>query len=249
MNSKQKFYDGYHKKNNKYSGIIKKNNFTYFEILRFFYDSVFAKFPKKIKKINILDVGCGVGTMALFFGSLGANVRGIDVSQRAIDIAKEARNKSGFKNVIFAKQLLKAGKQNYDMVLISEVIEHVEDENQFLKLIASNLNKNGLLFLTTPSKDNFLYRIGFYKKFDNEVGHLRRYTQESISELLEKNGFEILHLKKVEGPLRNLLFTTGVGFLIRFIRGPLIPIFHFFDHITIHFFGAADIIILAKKSS
>lgn len=256
MTLKQKFYDSYHKKNKHFYKIIKKNNFTYYKILRFFHReiahklSATAKFSNKIidlSKVQILDIGCGVGSMALYFGSLGASVKGIDISQRAIDISNAARKQLGIKNVSFVKKFLQRGNEKYNMVIVSEVIEHIEDEKDFLGKISTQLKTGGLLYLTTPLKENLLYKLGFYKKFDTEVGHLRRYTEKSIVNLLQRNGFQVLKSKRVEGPLRNLLFTTRFGFLIRFIRGPLVSIFHWLDSLSIKLFGATDILVLAKK--
>ena len=249
MTLKQKFYDSYHKKNSNFYAIIKKNNFTYFELLRFFYDKVTPQLPANYSKIKVLDVGCGVGTMAFYFASLGMSVRGIDVSKRAIDICTQAKKQLKSKNSSFEKKLLDVGSNQFDMVLTSEVIEHIEDEEKFLKRISSHLKKDGVLFLTTPLKENVLYKLGFYKKFDAEVGHLRRYTVSSITHLLQANGFTVLDYSVVEGPLRNILFTTKLGFLIKFIKGPLIPVFHFLDWISIQFFGASDILVLAEKSA
>lgn len=248
MTLKQKFYDSYHKKNNNFYAVIKKNNFTYFEILRFFYDKVTPQLPSNYSNVKVLDVGCGVGTMAFYFASLGMKVEGIDVSKRAIAICTQAKNQLKYKNSKFEKKLLDVGTKQFDMVLTSEVIEHIEDEAEFLNRIKSHLKKDGVLFLTTPLKENLLYTLGFYKKFDAEVGHLRRYTVSSITSLLEVNGFTVADYKVVEGPLRNILFTTKLGFLIKFIKGPLVPLFHFLDWVTIQFFGASDILVLAKKS-
>lgn len=250
MSNKQDFYDSYHTKNNFFYSVISRNNFTYFLILNFFYDAAFLRLltkKKSFEEITLLDVGCGVGTLAFYFASLGATVKGIDVSQRAIDICNEAKAHLALKNVTFKKELLKKGEEECDLVVSSEVIEHVEDEDTFLKNISSHLKPGGLLFLTTPSKENSLYRLGFYKKFDEEVGHLRRYTSTSLKKVLEKNHFEILEMKKSEGPLRNILYTTKLGFLIRFLRGPLVPLFHYFDSWTVRFFGASNIMVVAQK--
>ena len=249
MTLKQNFYDSYHQKNRQFYKVIKKNNFTYYEILRFFYGEVMKNFVENFSKVKILDIGCGVGAMSLYFSFLGANVKGIDVSQRAIDIAEKAKKQLNFKNISFSKKLLQKGTGKYDLVLASEVIEHIENEKQFLSKIGSQLSEGGLLYLTTPLKENCLYRLGFYKTFDKEVGHLRRYTVASIQDLLQENGFIILEWRRVEGPLRNLLFTTRLGFLIKFIRGPLVSIFHWLDWISMQLFGASDILILAQKNT
>ena len=249
MDSKQKFYDSYHQKNKQFYKVIKRNNFTYYEILRFFYSEVMREIMVDILEVKMLDIGCGVGTVSLYFASLGADVIGIDISKRAINIAQEAKKELGFKNINFSPKSLRKGRGKYDLVLTLEVIEHIEDEEQFLNMISSHLNNGGLLCLSTPLKENYLYKLGFYKTFDKEVGHLRRYTVAGIKNLLQNNGFTVLKWRRVEGPLRNLLFTTRLGFVIKFIRGPLIPIFHWLDWISMQLFGATDVLVLARKDS
>jgi SAM-dependent methyltransferase len=244
MQSKQAFYDSYHQKNDKYIKVIRENNFTYFYIQRTLQSDCIKASNFAIK---VLDVGCGVGTLCLYLASKGAKTKGVDVSERAITIAKHAAKTLQLKNVEFVKKQLWSGKADFDLVICSEVIEHVEDDQRLLKDIKDKLKKRGRLLLTTPSKNNFLYRVGYYKKFDQEVGHLRRYTPEILRALFEKAGLKITRIQQKEGILRNILFTTKLGFLIRFIKGPLIPIFHLIDECTIPLFGAADILVVAEK--
>lgn len=174
-------------------------------------------------------------------------MKGIDISKRAISIAQAAKKETQLKNVTFANEVLSKGKAQYDLAVCSEVIEHIADENDFLKKIHSNLKKGGKLLLTTPSKENVLYKMNYYQKFDKEVGHLRRYTRASLIKLLKTNHFEIIALKEVEGPLRNILFTSKLGFLIKFIKGPLVPLFHLIDGVLAKLLGASDLQVLVKK--
>lgn len=241
--SLKNFYDSYHKQNNNYSKIISENNFTYFYILEFLQEHFMMDFANK----KILDVGCGVGTMSLLLASLGGKVEGIDISERAINIAKNAKKNVKLKDVVFLRQELKKGKGNFDLVISTEVIEHIENDKDFLNKIKSNLRKNGLLVLTTPSKENFFYKMGFYQNFDEKVGHLRRYTRKGLTKLIEKQGFVVIDVKERESILRNILFTTKLGIIIKLIRGPLIPLFHVFDRFLIKVFGPTDIMVLAKK--
>ncbi|MEK7064712.1 MAG: hypothetical protein AAB973_03855, partial [Patescibacteria group bacterium] len=58
----------------------------------------------------------------------------------------------------------------------------------------------------------------------------------------------ILKIKKTEGLLRNLLYTKkSLGFLIKFIRGPLTSIFLIMDNLTIPLLGESDIFVIAQK--
>jgi 2-polyprenyl-3-methyl-5-hydroxy-6-metoxy-1,4-benzoquinol methylase len=237
------FYDRYHLKNDPYSKVISRDNFTYGYILEFLHKACSEGFAQK----EILDVGCGVGTIALYLSQKGAKVTGIDISQRAIDIAERARKSLNQSKTTFIHGEVGPGKKKFDLATTFEVIEHIKDEALFLRNIHSNLKTNGLLVLSTPSKENLLYRSGFYQAFDAEVGHLRRYTQQTLRKLLEQNSFKIVSMRQVEGPLRNILFTTKLGFLIRFIRGPLVPLFHFFDTLSGLVFGFSDIQVIAQK--
>jgi ubiquinone biosynthesis O-methyltransferase len=237
------FYDRYHLKNQKYVKVISAGNFTYGYILEFLHEACMGAFVHK----KFLDVGCGVGTIALYLSEMGATVTGVDISKRAIEIAEFARMSQNRAKTTFIHGEVKRGKSEFDVVTSFEVIEHIKDEADFLAKIHSNLKKGGLLILSTPSNENLLYSVGFYKNFDQEVGHLRRYTQVSLTKLLEKNSFKITKMRQVEGPLRNILFTTKLGFLVRFIRGPLVPIFHFFDHLSGLVFGFSDIQVAAQK--
>lgn len=239
----KQFYDQYHQKNDHFHKVIKGNNFTYyylFEVMR-------MAGIEDVAGMKILDVGCGVGTMALYFAVHGAEVTGVDISPRAVHIARAAAKDLKLNNVTFVNGEVEKGTGQFDLILCSEIIEHVPDEIGFLKLIRSNLKKNGKLVLTTPSRENLLYSLGYYKKFDAEVGHLRRYTMKSLPESLAKAGLSPIVFRGVEGPLRNILFTSKFGVVIRFIKGPLIPLFHALDMLTARVFGAADLQVVAEK--
>lgn len=244
------FYDRYHQKNDKYFRVIGDNNATYFYIQQTLRQAceVLSK-NQSWKNIKVLDVGCGVGALSLYLASNGAVVTGVDISPRAIAIARDAAHQTKLnKQVEFQTGgLVLAKKGTYDLVLCSEVIEHIPDDHSFITRLASQLKPGGVLMLTTPSSDNLLYNLGYYDQFDQEVGHQRRYTPYNLHQLLATTDLKPVALRQVEGPLRNILFTSKLGFLIRFIRGPLVPFFHWFDRLSAYLFGAADLQLLAQK--
>ncbi len=237
------FYDLFHKKNSFYDQIMSDNNFTYFYTLQFLQEHDVGRFAHQL----ILDVGCGVGTLALYLAKKGARVVGVNISPQAIVIANHARDVNHLTEAAFISGELQPGEPTFDGAVCTEVIEHIRNDAQFLRTIHSHLKNQAFLYLTTPSRDNWLFRHGYYRQFDQQVGHLRRYTAASITQLLTDNGFEVLSLKSVEGPLRNMLFTSRLGFLIRFIKGPLVPIFHWFDDWSAQIWGASDLLIWARK--
>jgi len=108
---------------------------------------------KPLKKIDILDIGCGGGLLSEPMCRLGANVVGIDASQKNIDIAKFHAKKNRLKiNYMCATPETLKIKKKFDVILNMEIIEHVEDVSFFLKKSSELLKKNGLMFIATLNK-------------------------------------------------------------------------------------------------
>ena len=108
---------------------------------------------KPLKKINILDVGCGGGLLSEPMQRLGANVTGIDASIKNIEIAKlhAKKNKLTVNYLCSSPEKLKTDKR-FDVILNMEIVEHVEDVEFFLKSCSKLLRKNGLMFVATINK-------------------------------------------------------------------------------------------------
>jgi 2-polyprenyl-6-hydroxyphenyl methylase/3-demethylubiquinone-9 3-methyltransferase len=115
-----------------------------------------------LKKINILDIGCGGGLLAEPMSRLGADVVGIDASTKNIDIANfhAKKNKLKIKYICASPETLKI-KKKFDVILNMEIIEHVDDINFFIKKSSSLLKKDGLMFIATINKTfkSYLFAI------------------------------------------------------------------------------------------
>ena len=103
--------------------------------------------------LNILDIGCGGGLLSEPISRLGANVTGIDASDKNIKVAKLHSEKNKLKINYFCSspEKLKV-KEKFDVILNMEIIEHVEDIDFFLKSCSKLLKKNGLMFVTTINR-------------------------------------------------------------------------------------------------
>ena len=97
---------------------------------------------KPLRKINILDIGCGGGLLSEPMSRLGANVTGIDASDKNIKIAKlhAKKNKLNINYFCSSPEKLKI-KKKFDVILNMEIIEHVEDINFFIKSCSKLLKK------------------------------------------------------------------------------------------------------------
>ena len=108
---------------------------------------------KPLSGINILDIGCGGGLLSEPMSKMGANVTGIDASDKNIKIAKlhSKKNKLKINYLCSSPEKLKTEKK-FDVILNMEIVEHVEDIDFFLKSCSKLLKKNGLMFVATINK-------------------------------------------------------------------------------------------------
>ena len=134
--------------------------------IRYIKDNIINHFnlndkSKPLNKINILDIGCGGGLLSEPMSRLGANVVGIDASEKNIKIAKMHAKKNNlkieYKNT--SPENLKTNKK-FDVILNMEIVEHVEDVNFFIKSCSKLLKKNGIMFVATLNKTLKSYIFG-----------------------------------------------------------------------------------------
>lgn len=236
-------HEKYHTNTKSQSKIISEKNFTY---------AILINVLKKInyKNEKVLDIGCGAGTMTFYLAQKAKYVTGIDISEKAIKSAKESKQKINLKNINFQQMDFprELPKGKYDFVYFSEVIEHIKDDEIALRSIHNLLNPKGILFLTTPSRNAPLHKLGLTRKFDKKVGHIKRYSIDELLYKLANENFEVIKVYEKESLLRNFLYINPVaGKMIRFIRHFLVDIFLFFDEVLVKIFGESQIIIVAEK--
>jgi len=84
---------------------------------------------------------------------MGANITGIDASEKNIKIAKLHSKKNKLKiNYLCSSPEKFKTKKKFDVILNMEIVEHVEDIDFFLKSCSKLLKKNGLMFVATINK-------------------------------------------------------------------------------------------------
>ena len=103
---------------------------------------------KKEKKV--LEIGSGLGYLTYALHKDGYHIQGMDLSTEAV---KQARQKFG--DFYMDENLFdhaKTHSEEYDIVILTEVIEHVDDPVEFLRAIKKLLTKNGKIIATTPNR-------------------------------------------------------------------------------------------------
>ena len=109
-----------------------------------------------LNKLKCLDIGCGGGLLSERISRLGALVTGIDITKCSIDIAKNHALNSGL-NINYINTDVSSFVKNYsskkfDLIIASEVIEHLDNRSLFFEEISKLLKNKGILIITTINK-------------------------------------------------------------------------------------------------
>ncbi|MCE5184854.1 MAG: class I SAM-dependent methyltransferase [Planctomycetaceae bacterium] len=145
-----------------------------------------------------LDAGCGQGDVSEYLAQKGFKGKAIDVSEQAFAAARRRFEQSNL--VVVEQKDLFSESGAYSLVLLFDVLEHIEDDAAVLQKVCSLLNPSGHLVLTLPSNPRE------WRWDDDYYGHVRRYTPEEIGRKLESSGLE---------PIAAWDFTFPVFWLMR----------------------------------
>ncbi len=115
----------------------------------------FERFVDDWSGLNILDVGCGGGFMSEAMAELGANVYGVDPSQRAIEAAcvHAAERGHDIHYEVGHAESLKHSDQTFDIVVCVDVLEHINDVDKAVQEMARVLKPNGLFLFDTINRN------------------------------------------------------------------------------------------------
>jgi 2-polyprenyl-6-hydroxyphenyl methylase/3-demethylubiquinone-9 3-methyltransferase len=115
-----------------------------------------------LKGLRILDVGCGGGLLCEPLARLGANVTGIDPVKENIIVAKMHAKEMGLKITYLdcAVEDLPSDTSLFDVVIASEIIEHVDHPDAFLEACAVRLVPQGGIVVTTFNRTFKSYLLG-----------------------------------------------------------------------------------------
>jgi len=157
------------------------------------------KYLKKTQNNEkILDIGCGNGGFSINLSLLGYKVVGISNQEENVNNAIEIAKYFDVKNVSFISadvfKIAEMFSDQFDIIVCTEVVEHILDDNKLFQVIFNLLKPGGQLYLTTP---NYYYEaisredLGPFSKVQ-DGGHVRKgYTRSMLKELSKKNDLRI----------------------------------------------------------
>lgn len=141
---------------------------------------------QKVNYSSLLDVGCGDGRFLRELDSVSGNkeLKGIDYSKKAIDLAKVLNPSLDFTN-----EQIQSIDKKYDILTLMEIIEHLplNEVSSFTKSLLSILKKDGYILLTVPSKNR-----------TPDPAHFQHFTVQTLKDLFDHNIFEIVDIQFIE---------------------------------------------------
>ncbi len=146
-------------------------------------------------KGKTLEIGSGLGNISAFFLENNFEIMLTDLREEYCDALQEKfdsePNLLGVVQINLVQQdfqmVYKDHLEKYDTVFALNVIEHIENDHLAISNCKKLLKKGGHLIILVPSYQKL------YNKFDEELGHYRRYTQKDLTRLFLKNQFAVVH--------------------------------------------------------
>jgi cyclopropane fatty-acyl-phospholipid synthase-like methyltransferase len=140
------------------------------------------------KSVSILDIGCGLGQTLLSLKKEGYNnIKGIDISQEAVDSCREkGLDIEKIENII---KFCKKSEKKFDFIMMSHVLEHIaKDEiiNTLISIKKYLMNKNAILYIAVPNAQS---NANSYWAFE-DFTHSTIFTSGSLIYVLKEAGFK-----------------------------------------------------------
>jgi 2-polyprenyl-3-methyl-5-hydroxy-6-metoxy-1,4-benzoquinol methylase len=175
-----------------------------------------------LQRKRALDIGSGTGAFLAFLRKKGWDITGIEVD----DVARANALRINNIDSLPPSDFYKINNQEYDVITLWHVLEHLHDLEGYLKKIKSILAKDGILLIAVPNPTSV--DANYYKEFWGALDvprHLYHFTPKSMDWLAQSFGFEIISKKRmwfdsIYASILSEKYKNGLSF-----RGVLIGLF------------------------
>lgn len=142
-----------------------------------------------IKGKRILEVGCGSGAILKYLHDSGGDVKGIDLSRAYLEYGRERYNLDLSNTDLFDLP----DRHEFDLIIYSDVLEHILNPREHLNKIKRLLKEDGLLYIKVPGIKNLYrpYLADFLKSIQN--AHVCYYSLTTLRNLMEGSGFSMTY--------------------------------------------------------
>lgn len=153
---------------------------------------------------SLLDLGCGKGDIANTLTRSGFSVVGCDADAEGVRIAADAYPQTTFRHLGVYDDPIALGRQGFDAVISTEVIEHLYAPRALPRFANKVLKDGGWLIITTPYhgylKNLALAVSGHWDRHLAPLwdgGHIKFFSRHTLTRLLEDEGFKVKMFKGV----------------------------------------------------
>ena len=185
----------------------------------YFFNVLTRKLMHAPAELSILDVGCGGGSLSLLFARSGFEVIGVDPDEVAVQAAVRQADRIGIEASFqtAAAEHLPFGASTFDVVVISEVLEHVSDIDLALDEVYRVLKFGGVLLFSTPNRTilSYLLLIKLIQDWkptrvmnhvEHEYGKLLK--PRELHRALDSRGIDVFEMSGVTAPFSALPSAT-----------------------------------------
>ncbi len=157
---------------------------------------------KNIKNLEILDLGCGGGLVSESLARLDAKVTGVDFVGNNIKIAKKHAKSNNLEINYIKSDIEELNiKKKFDVVILFEILEHLDDWKFFLSKLNKVVKNNGLIIISTINK-NSLSKFFAIKVAENILKWIPKNTHnyekfiqpEKLINIMEDNNSKLIDL-------------------------------------------------------
>ena len=203
---------------------------------------------KRLKRLaptarTLLDVGCGPGFFVKQAGEAGLDAQGLEVSDYAARYGREQLNLRVLRGRVDAEGLDRCG-QRFDLITLWDVVEHLHQPDEVLRLLAQRLNPGGVLSLSTGDIGALVARLSGRRWHLYDLPeHLWFFSVPALRRLLRRAGLEPIKIRRevcwytVQYLIDRLSFSAGTsrsgkrrGSILSRLSLPMT----LFDIVTIH---------------
>lgn len=152
---------------------------------RLYLDHIKKYFP--CEGTNLLEVGCGRGEFLIEARDRGFQVKGLEVFAHAVEIANRRLNSQNVLQATLEESPFP--DEAFDVIVFFDVIEHIRNPINFLKVVYRKLKPGSRIFFCTPSVDSLLARMMGRYWMEYKIEHLFYFSRAAIRLALQAGGF------------------------------------------------------------
>ncbi|WKZ32187.1 MAG: methyltransferase domain-containing protein [Thermodesulfobacteriota bacterium] len=193
------FYEGYWEHRKQIGKIHTKKGYYIPERLK----AVVSLMPADGRKIKVLDMGCGEGTLGMLLKEKFKDLYavGCDISENTVELARPFYDKTAQVDLDNDSLEQRVGNERFDYIVCVEILEHLMHPDRALKKLKGLLSKDGRMIVSFPNIAWWKYRLTLLKghfpeesRLYHHAEHLHDFTMHTFMKLLKDSGLESLEI-------------------------------------------------------